>query len=604
MVYVLSDSGIWDKFDGFFVLDYMTQNDEDLLLDWISLLRGTASGSVIGEYRNGTYTDKLTGYINTGYNPSTDNTNMAANDVFVGIYLVDELHDNSYNIGCSDGTNGLLFYPKRSNGYFSWSWANTTTQASIENTSTVTGLCGFSQIDGDLIVFSGGEKIGESSVTPASLPNEDFYIFRSNINGSPADGILNRIALVMYGGGLTEDEFAILNRTIETYISDRQSPPDYYENDYIYYKREAFHVDCQRDDYRFGTDYDSIYYSLDGGENYSSLLFTDASEIEMSYIFSNGNVIFATHDKIYKASSSFLSYSEITVKDTDGSDYTPHTPANANFPGNYYRQLNAIKPAVINGEEMAVWINYGNLGDGANPTNIYYAKDNGDSVLIAYTFGQNPDYRDDGTYDGGTTGTLLGDASNDSICRHGHSVACDEDDSTFYVVTGDFDRTGKYENHWLKGVYSNTNYSWEWTHILSASNSTRYKSAGLEFYNDTIYFVSDATNGAAPELGVFKCHPDDIASTGDHIKLYSASSVLTDMAMSGNNLITTNLGAATNTIYVSSDLGETWNTVQLSDLSGGMKFNRIHSPNADGWFRMDMDAANYYNSYPVYIKIK
>jgi hypothetical protein len=586
------------------MLDYYNRSATDQVLNWITLESASMSGTVTGEYTIGTFTDETTGYINTGYNPSTDKVNMAADDVSMFGFLIDEFHEQSYNFGCFDGTNGLLFYPKRRNGYYCWSWANTTTYASILNTGTVAGLCGFSQIDGTLDVYTGGTKIGDASVTPAALPNQELYLFRSNVSGSPGAGTLNRIGMFLYGEGLTESEVVTVNSAATSYAASVRSFPAYYTNDYFYYKREALHVDCQRGDYRFATDMSKIYHSVDGGANYKSIAFAAADEIEMSYIFANGDVMFATRDKIYRAGVAFGSYSEVTVKDTDDSPYTPHTPADADYPGNYFRQLDAITPCTIDGTEVAVWGNYGNLGDGANPVNVYYTKDNGVTIKVAYTFGQNPTYRDDGTYDGGATGTLLGDATNDSICRHVHSIACDEENSTFYVTTGDFDRTSKYECHWLKGVYNLSEDSWVWSFVVSASNATRYKSGGMHFVDGYIYFVSDATDGGAPELGVFKCLPADITNTENHTRLYAASEVLTVMQIDGNNMIAANAGTADNAVYVSSDLGSNWNKVTLSNISGGLRFSRIHKPNSDGWFRMDIDAANYYDSYPVYIKFK
>ena len=46
---------------------------------------------------------------------------------------------------------------------------------------------------------------------------------------------------------------------------------------------------------------------------------------------------------------------------------------------------------------MLVWGNYCNVRGGASPVNIYYSTDSGQTVKIAYAFGQNPHYRDNGT---------------------------------------------------------------------------------------------------------------------------------------------------------------------------------------------------------------
>ena len=59
----------------------------------------------------------------------------------------------------------------------------------------------------------------------------------------------------------------------------------------------------------------------------------------------------------------------------------------------------------VGGVEMLVWGNYCNVYGGAAPVNIYYSTDQGKTVKIAYSFGQNPNNRDDGSGGGGTSAT-------------------------------------------------------------------------------------------------------------------------------------------------------------------------------------------------------
>ena len=90
------------------------------------------------------------------------------------------------------------------------------------------------------------------------------------------------------------------------------------------------------------------------------------------------------------------------MKDTDGTDYIPHTPKNADRPGWYFHNLTGVDTWDVNGVEMLVWGNYCNVIGGASPVNIYYSTDNGQTVKIAYSFGQNPYNRDNGSGGGGT----------------------------------------------------------------------------------------------------------------------------------------------------------------------------------------------------------
>ena len=43
---------------------------------------------------------------------------------------------------------------------------------------------------------------------------------------------------------------------------------------------------------------------------------------------------------------------------------------------------------------------------------LHYSTDDGQTVKVAYAFGRNPNFRDDGTPGGGKTGSLLGNADN------------------------------------------------------------------------------------------------------------------------------------------------------------------------------------------------
>ena len=74
---------------------------------------------------------------------------------------------------------------------------------------------------------------------------------------------------------------------------------------------------------------------------------------------------------------------------------------NADNPGWYFHPLSGVNSWDVNGVEMLVWGNYCNVLGGATPVNIYYSTDNGQTVKIAYAFGQNPHFRDDGSAGGG-----------------------------------------------------------------------------------------------------------------------------------------------------------------------------------------------------------
>jgi hypothetical protein len=196
----------------------------------------------------------------------------------------------------------------------------------------------------------------------------------------------------------------------------------------------------------------------------------------------------------------------------------------------------------VDGVEMMVWGNYCNVLGGASPVNIYYSIDGGRTVKIAYTFGQSPYFRDNGSEGGGATGTLLGNPDNPVHCRHIHTVAYNPAENAFYASTGDADRPEGYECHWLRGTYDATKDQWHWKVIVS---DTMLFNPGVESGN---MIIQDGVILAS------HCAPASPLATG---------------------------------FIVSLDLGKTWAQYDLKEF-GRRSPTRFHEKNGEGWFRVDL----------------
>ena len=256
------------------------------------------------------------------------------------------------------------------------------------------------------------------------------------------------------------------------------------------------YMDSQRDNKVFGFTDDAVLLSEDVGRTWPhSHAFPDARQITFSHILKNGNILFGTRSTLYLSTDNLNSYQPITVKDADGRDYPPHTPRNPDNPGWYFHPLSGVNSWEVNGVEMVVWGNYCNVVGGATPVNIYYSADNGQSVKIAYAFGQNPHFRDDGSAGGGETGTLLGDARNPVICRHIHCVAYNPAENAFYACTGDGDKPEGHECHWLRGTYDAQADKWQWTVIVSVNFNGATRAAAS--ISQTGWSTGSATRTAA-----------------------------------------------------------------------------------------------------------
>lgn len=356
----------------------------------------------------------------------------------------------------------------------------------------------------------------------------------------------------------------------------------------------SVYVVTQRGARALGSSAGKLHLSTDNAKTWpTELAFTDAAKVQFAHLFENGNILFATETKIYLSTNDLASYSEITVKDETGADYTPHTPANSSNPGWYFYSFVADNSATVPGVgELLVWGNYCGVVGGAAPVNIYYSADNGVSVKTAYRFGQNPNRRDDGTAEGGTTGTLLGDSGNSVIARHVHSVRYNAAEDAWYAVTGDHDFAGPvYESHWLRGTYDADEDEWTWTVIVSAARNTRWKAVGLNFVDGDAVWVSDANGSEPHDRGVFRCAPDDIANSANHTLLKSMDYEGNDLMVHGNVMLGGFVPGATpydSGFFVSLDGGATWDEFDVPAL--GERFvTRIHKPNGEGWWLIDLN---------------
>lgn len=158
--------------------------------------------------------------------------------------------------------------------------------------------------------------------------------------------------------------------------------------DHFWYKalNKGPYIDTQRDHKSFGFSERSIFLSTDNGRSWRyELDFWDASNITFSHIFENGNILFATQNRLYLSEDNLRTLREIVVKNRDGSDYVPHVPKSPDFPGWYYMSLNSVNSWAIDGKEMLVWGNYANVKGGGVPVNIYYSTDYGRTIKVAYT---------------------------------------------------------------------------------------------------------------------------------------------------------------------------------------------------------------------------
>jgi len=366
------------------------------------------------------------------------------------------------------------------------------------------------------------------------------------------------------------------------------------------------YVDSQRDNKAFAFGQGKIFLSEDNGKTWArSCPFPNAENITYSVFLKNGNILFATRTKLYLSTDNLKTYHQITVKDRDGNDYLPHEPQNPDLPGWYFHPLDGVHTWEVEGQEMLVWGNYANVLGGPVPLNIYYSTDQGETVKIAYSFGQNPHFQEKGS----TSGRLLGDPNNPVICRHIHAVAYNPTENAFYATTGDIDRGHGHEVHWLRGTYNRRKDSWDWQVLVSVNSNSRYKSGGLNFVDGRLYWASDANgrNGKMPhDRGLFSCDPKDLTNPEKHTMLFNPEYETAMMLIEDGVILSAHCAPASpyhTGFIISTDMGKTWAQYDLTEF-GQRSPARFHKKNSDGWFRVDLRKGWIERAEALYIKPK
>lgn len=351
------------------------------------------------------------------------------------------------------------------------------------------------------------------------------------------------------------------------------------------------YIDTQRDNKAFAFGGGKIMLSEDNGKTWAhSAAFPEADNITFSVILKNGNIVFATRERLFLSTDNLKSHREIIVKNFDGSDYLPHKPLDPANPGWYFHSLDGEHCFEVGGKEMLVWGNYCNVMGGAVPVNIYYSTDDGETVKLAYAFGQNPKFQQKGA---APDAPMLGNPANKIIARHIHNVTYSPAENAFYACTGDIDRGHGNECHWLRGTYDPKADTWDWKQLVTVNSNSRFKSGGINFLGDKVYWIADANGpkfGPEHDRGIFACAPADLPDKSQHTMLFNPKFESANMLVQDGVFVATHCAPASTYacgIIWSPDMGKTWAQHDLKEF-GPRSGCRINKKNSDGWFRMDL----------------
>ena len=372
--------------------------------------------------------------------------------------------------------------------------------------------------------------------------------------------------------------------------------------------KDGPYIDTQRGNQAFALGEGKIHFSEDNGRTWPHTAdFPEAGKINFSCILENGNVVFATPHRIFLGTNRLRTVRELTDKDRNGRDYRPPAPRNPSNAGWYFYSLDGVNTFDVKGREMLIWGNYANVRTEPVPSNIYYSIDGGETVKIAYSFGQNPKHQ----YPGADPASWLGAADNPVLCRHIHSVSYNPAENAFYACTGDNSRVhGKQECHWLRGTYDAKSGRWDWRVIVSSESNSRFKSGGINLVDGQIYWVADANGEKRPDekhdRGIFRAAPADLTHPDRHVKIFDAQYELAVMTIDGDVLLAPEYGSANpcdTGFLISTDKGRTWGQYDLKEF-GDRSGTRVNRRNSDGWFRVDLRAKWIDRAEVLFIKPK
>jgi len=557
------------------------------------------------------------GYINTNLKPS-DAIKLSLNSAFYGLKI-----RNKYNYSLTGVQMGVL----TGGGSISTQiglqgqWRNSTIHGLNVASYAVDNFDGMFTIGrnrADTALFFYNDVRNSRIRVSSALPDRNIYLYVVNNNGVVQYFTRNVIETFYASAGLTDFEylklFEVVNRftssmdslRTETVWSNEDLEVKLVNNDDVGF---GLRLVYQKDEKKIAVFGDSIFMSLDNGLSYPyKIQNSDAENITFGVMYTNNAIFLASKSKnLYVSYDSLSSIIERTLKDTSGSDYVYHTPVNPTYPGEYYKIIDIQRTYIDNGLEMLFFGNYGNVQE-ANATLVYYSPDTLKTIKVAYKFGIDSSYRDNGSTPSSTEGNYLGDTNNTRVCRHVHSTAFSGIDTSYYVGVGDSwpNTTGQYESGWLKGKYNKETDTWIWdSDFRNFGDATYWKSTGLTVIGDTMFWGSDGSKG------IYKAKADQLIYSDSIINIYPEITGLTisiDFSQTGEIMA---LISDDFKIVHSTDYGNTFNIYSFVGLVPTAHliyktFSMLKQKDSDGWFHCSDNnyPATYYPGTSLLFRIK
>ena len=217
MVRRLVDSSLWAGVELMYVL--ANRDASDALINWVN--PGTFDATVgaatvkFSSYEGVSSDD--TGYLTTGYNPSTNADNIGLDDLTIGAYTITSDHLASVVFGVSDGTQMIFMMPITTGPVMRVRLCN---YINLDADCTEGGglAVGTRRGNTDSELYHNGSSIGTGSSESDNLPNQIMYLCANNNNGSLGGPSRDVLSIAFLMDGITDEEAATLFDIIEEYM--------------------------------------------------------------------------------------------------------------------------------------------------------------------------------------------------------------------------------------------------------------------------------------------------------------------------------------------------------------------------------------------------
>ena len=220
MVRRLVDSSLFSRIDLMYVFATSHNGDGEAYINWIT--PGTFDATVGAATVNfssyeGVSSDGTTGYLTTGYNPSTNADNIGLDDLTIGAYTITSDHLASVVFGVSDGTQMIFMMPITTGPIMRVRLCN---YINLDADCTEGGglAVGTRRGNTDSELYQNGSSIGTGSSESDNLPNQIMYLCANNNNGSVGGRSRDVLSIAFLMDGITDEEAATLFDIIEEYM--------------------------------------------------------------------------------------------------------------------------------------------------------------------------------------------------------------------------------------------------------------------------------------------------------------------------------------------------------------------------------------------------